>query len=77
MVNLDLQPELEAKLSAEANARGLDLNRYVESLLSERGPEAFNREAAARAVERIRELRKGNNLGGLSIKDLVNEGRKY
>ena len=29
------------------------------------------------AVDRIRELREGNSLGGLSIKDLINEGRKY
>ena len=31
----------------------------------------------AEAVADIRELRKGVMLGGLRIKDLVNEGRKY
>ena len=36
---------------------------------------AFDRERGRRAVARIREMRKGVTLGGLSIKDLVNEGR--
>lgn len=31
----------------------------------------------AEAVADIRELRKGLTLGGLRIKDLINEGRKY
>lgn len=29
------------------------------------------------AVRRIRELRKGNILGGLSIRELIEEGRRY
>ena len=36
---------------------------------------AFDRERGRRAAARIREMRKGVTLGGLSIKDLVNEGR--
>ncbi|MDX2225436.1 MAG: type II toxin-antitoxin system prevent-host-death family antitoxin [Rhodospirillaceae bacterium] len=32
---------------------------------------------AARVIARIKEQRKGISLGGLSIKDLINEGRKY
>lgn len=35
-----------------------------------------NRDAARLAAERIREMSKGVTLGGLSIKDLVNEGRR-
>ena len=31
----------------------------------------------AEAVADIRELRKGVTLGGLRIKDLINEGRKH
>jgi hypothetical protein len=31
----------------------------------------------AEAVDDIRALRKGVTLGGLSIRDLINEGRKY
>jgi prevent-host-death family protein len=36
---------------------------------------AFNREAARSAAERIRAMSKGVTLGGLKIKDLINEGR--
>ena len=36
---------------------------------------AFDRDRGRRAAARIREMRKGVTLGGLSIKDLVNEGR--
>ena len=35
----------------------------------------FDRERARAAAERIREMRKGVTLGGLKIKDLINEGR--
>jgi Arc/MetJ-type ribon-helix-helix transcriptional regulator len=36
----------------------------------------FDREKARAAARRIRELRKGVSLRGLTIKDLVNEGRR-
>ena len=81
MVHLDLQPELEARLAAEASARGVALDRYVEDILTstvESVPHSLHSsEEIAGAVDRILELRKGNRLDGLSIKDLVNEGRKY
>lgn len=35
------------------------------------------KEAPAEAVAQIRELRKGLTLDGLSIKELINEGREY
>ncbi len=35
-----------------------------------------NREAARQAAQRIREMSKGVTLGGLSIKDMINEGRR-
>jgi len=35
----------------------------------------FDREAARRAAEGIIEMSKGLSLGGLKIKDLINEGR--
>ena len=37
---------------------------------------AFDRERGHRAAERIREMRKGVTLGGLTIKDLISEGRR-
>jgi prevent-host-death family protein len=36
---------------------------------------AINRAEARAAVQRIREMRRGVTLGGLSLKDLINEGR--
>lgn len=36
----------------------------------------IDRERGRRAVLRIREMRKGVTLGGLSIKDLIGEGRE-
>jgi prevent-host-death family protein len=39
---------------------------------------AFDREKAKRSARRLLELRRGCTLGpGLTIKDLINEGRKY
>jgi hypothetical protein len=36
----------------------------------------FNREAARAAARRIREMSKGVTLGGLKIKNLIDEGRR-
>ena len=36
---------------------------------------AFNRQAAREAANGIREMSKGVTLGGLKLKDLINEGR--
>lgn len=51
------------------------VERALERLVSDE-PEAAERMTPKEAVERIRELRKRLSLGGLSIEDLVNEGRK-
>jgi prevent-host-death family protein len=39
------------------------------------GAATVNREQTQAAAERIRAMRKGVKLGGLSLKDLINEGR--
>ena len=49
----------------------------LERLLAGSRPPTAKCMTPAEAVDRIRELRKGLTLGGLSIKDLINEGRKY
>ena len=78
MVHLDLQPELEARLASQAQARGLALDRYLEDLLTEQARESKPERgtSAAEAVAQIRQLRQGLRLGGLAIKDLINEGRR-
>jgi hypothetical protein len=35
MIQLELRPEIEARLAAEAQARGIDIEVYVESLLEQ------------------------------------------
>lgn len=85
MIQLELQPALEAQLAAEANACGLALDDYVEKIVQSRSAKlnqpqreaAPARHSVAQAIDRIRELREGTSLGGLKIRDLIDEGRKY
>ncbi len=78
MIQIDLQPELEAQFAAEAQARGLALERYiVERLEASRAFGTPGQSSIEEAIDNIRALRKGNILGGACVKDLVNEGRKY
>jgi hypothetical protein len=81
MIHLELQPETEAQLAAEARARGLALDRYIEKIVESRPAEQpvsqQKTHSISDAIDRILELREGTDLGGLSIKDLINEGRKH
>jgi hypothetical protein len=81
MIRLELEPEIEARLAAEARARGLALDQYVTKLVAARTstqlPEQAKPHSVAEAIDRILELREGSSLGGLKIKDLIEEGRKY
>jgi hypothetical protein len=49
----------------------------LETLAEKEPPGPTRTMTPAEAVADIRELRKGITLGGLKIKDLINEGRKY
>jgi hypothetical protein len=68
------------RLAAEAQARGLSLETYVEEMLAQQaigaGGETL-RESVGEAIDRIRELRTENTLAGLKTKDLIHEGHKY
>jgi Uncharacterized protein conserved in bacteria (DUF2188) len=116
-VKLELKPEVEAGLVAQAHARGLSLEAYLDQVLQnaadvfvvkqgnewdvkrsnaertsailptqaeaiERAKELAGQPAgttltrAQIAGQRIRELRKGVTLGGISIKELIEEGRE-
>lgn len=77
MIQIQLQPDVEAQLAAEAQDRGLALDRYIERIVQGRPIEQVRRRSVAEAIDRIRELRRGNSLGGLKIKDLIHEGHKY
>ena len=73
-------------LAEQAAAQGLSVENYVERLAEQAaqtpdqprwvrlGP---GRLTPQEAGHDIRELRKGVTLGGLKMKDLIHEGRKY
>jgi hypothetical protein len=77
LIQIQLRPEIEAQLAAEARARGVALDQYIEKIVSARPIEDFRQRTVAEAINNIRELRKGNNLDDLNIKDLIHEGHKY
>ena len=77
MIQLELEPALEAKLAAEAEAKGLRLDRYIETIVATRPMEQLSKGTVSKAVDTIFELRKGNKLGGLSIKELIHDGHRY
>jgi len=78
VIQIHLQPEIEAQLAAEAQARGMALEQYIiEKLVGSRPVKRARQRSVGQAIDSIRELRKGNNLGGLRIKDLIHEGHKY
>jgi hypothetical protein len=59
------------RLAAEAQARGVSLEMYVEEMLAQQaiGPGGETlQESVGEAIDRIRELRKQNTLGGLKTK---------
>lgn len=53
------------------------VTRASETLAEKELPAAIRTMTPAEAVADIRELRKGVTLGGLKVKNLINEGRKY
>ena len=77
MIQIQLRPEIEAQLAREAQDHGLPLDDYIEKVVCGRAVTKIKRHSVCQAIDRIRELRKGNTLGGLMIKDLIHEGHRY
>ena len=68
------------QLAAEARARGVSVEVYVQDLLARQTLDATGEgrlQSVRAAIERIFELRKGNKLAGLRTKGLIHEGHKY
>jgi len=68
------------RLAAKAQARGVSLEVYVEGILDQQlfsAEEETPKGSVSDAIDRIRDLRKQNTLGGLRAKDLIHEGHKY
>jgi hypothetical protein len=80
-ITVDIKPEVQAELARQAAARGMRIDAYAASLLEEAAQipadaRASDKERAQSAGERIRELREGVTLGGLTIRELIDEGRR-
>jgi hypothetical protein len=80
---VDVRPEVQAELARQASAHGMGVDAYAASLLEEavhlpgaRNGPAFDKARAQAAGARIRELSKGVTLGGLTIRELIDEGRR-
>lgn len=77
-LKLELTPDVQVRLLAQAQASGLSLEAYAELVLRERSGEIFGppltRSQIAR--QRIRDLRGGVTLDGISIKESIEEGRE-
>jgi len=68
------------QLAAEARARGVSVEVYVQEILARQALETTGEQSlqsVRAAIDRIFELRKGNKLAGLRTKDLIHEGHKY
>ena len=77
-IKLELTPDVQAALSAQAQASGLSLEAFAEEVLRERSRAASHPPLTRSQIagQRIRELRKGVTLRGLSIQELIEEGRE-
>jgi hypothetical protein len=81
-ITVDLRPDVQAELARQAAAHGTAIEAYAAGLLEEAvnppggtNRPSFDKERAQAAGARIRDLRKGVTLGGLTIRELIDEGR--
>ena len=58
MIQLELKPEVEAQLAAEAQARGLALDRYIEAIVTASAEEEAS--LSANLEQGLREIAEGN-----------------
>lgn len=83
-LTIELPDNLEAALRAQAIAEGVSESGYIRRMLERDLRTSTAEEINANdremtrsqlAGQRIRDLRKGATLGGISIKELIEEGR--
>jgi hypothetical protein len=77
-ITLELAPDVLAALAAQARVSGLSLEAFAEEVLraNVRAVSLPTLTGSQIAGQRIRELRQGVTLSGLSVKDLIEEGRE-
>lgn len=82
-VSLQLTSEAESHLNELAAAAGISVEEYLRQLVERQAAaspphnEGRDLERVQAAVQAIRELAKGNSLGGVSIRELIEEGRRF
>ena len=69
---------MQAGLLSQAQHHGMSIEAYAESVLREFVQESAKTPLTRSQIagQRIRELRKGVTLGGVSTKELIEEGRE-
>jgi hypothetical protein len=81
MIHLQLRPEVESQIVAEAQARGLDVAQYVEQMIVERHSvlNDSSGEERKRAVESMLAFSREHKLtlGDIELRDLVHDGHEY
>ena len=77
-LTIEIPDVLEAALKARASAQGVSEAGYIRTVLERdlAAPSSASLGRSQLAGLRIRELRKGLTLGGISIKELIEEGRE-
>ncbi|MGC2698625.1 MAG: hypothetical protein WA306_00380 [Candidatus Acidiferrales bacterium] len=77
---MDVTIKVSDKWAAEARARGVSVEMYVQEILARQALETAGEQrlqSVRATIDRILQLRKGNKLAGLRTKDLIHEGHKY
>ncbi|HET9399978.1 MAG TPA: hypothetical protein VFO34_03420 [Candidatus Acidoferrales bacterium] len=78
---MDVTIKVPEKLAADARSRGVSVEVYVQEILARQalGTNGEQRplQSVRAPIDRIVELRKGNRLSGLPMKNLIHEGHKY
>ena len=80
LIFMQLTLDIPDETAALLEAKGVRIPEFVEEMLAKeaQAPSVTpDRTAAAAAVDRIIERRKNLTLGGIKIRDLINNGRKY
>jgi hypothetical protein len=68
------------RLAEEARAQGVPVELYVQEILARQALDATGEQSTQTvrtAIDRILQLRKGNNLAGLRIKELIHQDHKH
>lgn len=68
---------LSELLQAVENGEEIMITKHGKPVARLAPVDQFDREKVRKAIEELKELRKGRSLDGIKIKDLINEGRKY